>query len=357
LEIIELLLANGAEIDARGCSKRTPLYTAIETKKFKAARLLLERGADVNAQYCNYSTALDCAIRTEGLEAVLLLLEYGADINQIISETQFTGLGRAIADNREDVVNAFLEHGADINVKNSFAIRNTSLTFAFARNKMGIAKLIVNHIAKLEVAGLYVSEENLQLKNKLKDPFQPEYNSDIANSYRENLQKCHGEIKKLGKENKLLHDFLKQSDTKQLVSIWEESENLRDQLDDTKSLKEQYPEYAHILINKANDVKKEIFLHNHKPLIDVLSKHYGRNFDYMNFAGIKTFFEAHRHDLRQTLNHESVTLINFVDLEDVKIRHDPETLKVRALAETIKNNSVLDNPNTEQHQTAGLSLN
>ncbi|WP_265015189.1 hypothetical protein [Wolbachia endosymbiont (group B) of Camptogramma bilineatum] len=52
-----------------------------------------------------------------------------------------------------------------------------------------------------------------------------------------------------------------------MVDIWEKNENVRNEFDNEKGLKGKYPEYADILINKANKVKKEIFLHNQKPLI------------------------------------------------------------------------------------------
>lgn len=69
-----------------------------------------------------------------------------------------------------------------------------------------------------------------------------------------------------------LYDFLKGSNVNELVSIWEKNEDVCNNFYNQESLKEQYPEYAHILINKANKAKKEIFQHNHKPLIRVLSK-------------------------------------------------------------------------------------
>lgn len=55
---------------------------------------------------------------------------------------------------------------------------------------------------------------------------------------------------------------MRESDVNKMVDIWEKNENVRNEFDNEKGLKGKYPEYADILINKANKVKKEIFLHN-----------------------------------------------------------------------------------------------
>lgn len=46
--IIELLLKNGADVNAHNISGTTPLKLAVEGDYYDAARLLLENGADVN---------------------------------------------------------------------------------------------------------------------------------------------------------------------------------------------------------------------------------------------------------------------------------------------------------------------
>lgn len=72
----------------------------------------------------------------------------------------------------------------------------------------------------------------------------------------------------------------------------------------------------------------------------------------MAFADIKNFFKDHRNDFKQELEGEGITLINFVDFEDVAKRHT-STLKVRAFAEFVKNNTPgrnLNNPNAKEFQ-------
>lgn len=111
------------------------------------------------------------------------------------------------------------------------------------------------------------------------------------------------------------------------------NENVRDKFNDQESLQEQYPEYARILIDKANKVKKEIFLYNHKPLINALSIYYNRyDIKAMTFGDMKRFLDSHRNDFREKLGNGGITLSNFIDFEDVDKKHAPK-LKVLAFIE------------------------
>ncbi|MFP3036136.1 MAG: hypothetical protein ACEY3A_04000 [Wolbachia sp.] len=90
----------------------------------------------------------------------------------------------------------------------------------------------------------------------------------------------------------------------------------------------------------------------HRPLVDALSIHYECNFKTMTFAGIKNFFEVHSGDFKEKLGNGRITLINFVDFQDIKKRHIP-TLKVQAFekfAESSVPSGNLNNQNVEQHR-------
>lgn len=89
-------------------------------------------------------------------------------------------------------------------------------------------------------------------------------------------------------------------------------------------------------------LKSEIFLHNHKPLIDALSTHYERDFQMMKFADIKTFFQEHKDDIVLELGGIEKHLIEFVDFEDIRERHVPR-LELQAFAERVKNNAPREN--------------
>lgn len=80
--MLDLLLDNGATIDARNDIQRTPLMIAAVAGNVEAARLLLDRGADIEARELRQGdTPLILASFYGHLEIVKLLVENGADIH------------------------------------------------------------------------------------------------------------------------------------------------------------------------------------------------------------------------------------------------------------------------------------
>lgn len=82
-EIINLLLKNGAVIDSRNPSGKTPLILGIVCNRIGAVKFLLNSGADPNlvADAGKRSSPLQWAVRCGRYECAELLLENGADIN------------------------------------------------------------------------------------------------------------------------------------------------------------------------------------------------------------------------------------------------------------------------------------
>lgn len=141
---------------------------------------------------------------------------------------------------------------------------------------------------------------------------------------------------------------MKESDTSTLVSIWEKNEDICSKFDNQESLQRQYPEYAYTLINKANEIKKEISLHNYKPLIEVLSEQYKRDFHTMKFIDIETFFQEYKKDGTTLIpRNMEKHLTDFVDFEE---RHVPR-LKLYAFAGVIKNKIINESNSSSKHQT------
>ncbi len=241
IEVAKVLINKGAKVnvvDRVGC---TPLFFAIENNLVEIAKILIDKGADVNEtgeqdlspiidMVRRRRTPLHLTAKKGQVEIVKVLIDKGADVNKE-DENGRTLLHFAAEKGHVEIVKALIDKGADINkadkdedISLGFAVSNYhNRYYTNNDNHTKMVKTLVGHIAKLEAAGLHVSQDNLQLK----DSVQLEYNSDIASSYREGLRKYKEEIEKLTKEDKPLYDFLKESNINELASIWEKNEDIR----------------------------------------------------------------------------------------------------------------------------------
>ena len=80
-EITELLIANGADVNAKSLHSQTPLHNAAVYGQKDFVELLIANGADVNATKGAGGTALHSAANFGHKEVVELLITTGADVN------------------------------------------------------------------------------------------------------------------------------------------------------------------------------------------------------------------------------------------------------------------------------------
>ncbi|EXK77499.1 hypothetical protein FOQG_17796 [Fusarium oxysporum f. sp. raphani 54005] len=81
LEIVHLLLDNGADVNAQGGEYGNTLQAASHNGNLEVVQLLLDNGADVNAQGGRHGNALQAASLNSHTEVVQLLVDKGADVN------------------------------------------------------------------------------------------------------------------------------------------------------------------------------------------------------------------------------------------------------------------------------------
>lgn len=114
LDLLTMLLDEGAQIDWKDERGHTALTTAVLFDHEKVACALIERGADVNASDSLASILLLRAITFPRL--VRLLLEHGAVVNER-NEAGRTALHCAVEEGRLEVVGILLEFGSDVNAR------------------------------------------------------------------------------------------------------------------------------------------------------------------------------------------------------------------------------------------------
>ncbi|KAI9434714.1 hypothetical protein H4582DRAFT_1855816 [Lactarius indigo] len=116
VEIVWLLLENGADLDIRGYYDETPLHRASVVGFLDVVRWLLDRGVDLEAQAEDRSTALHFAASNGSLEVAEILLEYNAEVNAR-DEQGRVPLHDAALQGHLEVVRLLLKHGGSVNAR------------------------------------------------------------------------------------------------------------------------------------------------------------------------------------------------------------------------------------------------
>ncbi len=143
LGMIEMLLLEGADINAKNIQSNSPLLEAIIAEKDDAAKLLIIKGADFQRPVRGLSPLFQSARRNQR-EVVELLLAKGADIengrvlNFIVTRPDLY-----------DMAKLLIEKGADVNMKN--ANGNTPLQIAVIHGKsLRIIDLLLDNGADID---------------------------------------------------------------------------------------------------------------------------------------------------------------------------------------------------------------
>ena len=110
LEMIQVLLEYGVDVDAQNMSCGTPLGFASSGHHDdpKVARLLIEQGADPNPRNSGGCTPLHCALNNNGMKIARVLIEHGASL-EVKDDEGKTPLDLASEVQREEIMKFVLE--------------------------------------------------------------------------------------------------------------------------------------------------------------------------------------------------------------------------------------------------------
>jgi ankyrin repeat protein len=142
LEIVKLLVKEGAWINYLNGDVRNALWYATTTGKTELVKYLLEKGAYVNNSDISNMTPLMMAAVNGDSEIVKLLISYKANINMRHKDGD-TALMFAVANGRSEIANVLISAGADLNAINKQGV--TALIICAVENNIEVAKLLISN--------------------------------------------------------------------------------------------------------------------------------------------------------------------------------------------------------------------
>ncbi len=110
-KVVQLLVAHGADVNARAASGATPLFWAVMRDQKDDVKFLLDHGANPNIPDAYGNTILDCALHLGFQSEVGLLVDKGADVNAQ-DANQMRPLAYAMQANEDTAVSVLKKHGA-----------------------------------------------------------------------------------------------------------------------------------------------------------------------------------------------------------------------------------------------------
>ncbi|XP_043466930.1 ankyrin-3-like [Leptopilina heterotoma] len=159
LQIVDLLIKNGAKLNVEDFKKRTPFYVALQQNKVEVAEFLLENGARIDIPRKGGRTTLRVAIKTQNIRIVERLLKQGAMVNVRDDISRMKPIDLAASLNNIQLVELLLKYGAKMDEIDEFRDeqkyvqkRMTALHFAAKFGNLELVKLLMsNGFYKIDV--------------------------------------------------------------------------------------------------------------------------------------------------------------------------------------------------------------
>lgn len=159
IDVVEMLIEAGSDVNAKIYNGETPLYMALEAKRFNLFSLLLKNGANPNVILDKMPILIHAIIFDLPEKYALELIKYGADINakKINKET---ALMLAIERGHTKVAEKLIQKGARLNSVSELG--DTALTIAVSKKDMKTIQSLIKESEKRKVG------EKIQINKRLK---------------------------------------------------------------------------------------------------------------------------------------------------------------------------------------------
>ena len=145
-DIASLLVANDADIDAKGKDGQTALHCAARQNNVAIGRMLLAAGAEREARCQGGETPLAWAAYQGRAEFAKLLIEHGADIEAPLPDRQTTPLWHAVSQGHIDTAKVLLAGGAKTDTNLS---GRTLVHVAMQRNHSDMVRVLLREGVKV----------------------------------------------------------------------------------------------------------------------------------------------------------------------------------------------------------------
>jgi len=169
--LAKLLIEEGASIDAQDKNGWTPLHNACSLQNLPMCDLLLVQDCSVTSVTSDNTTPLHYIVRRPVhdkmdyyIDIITNIIVRGADINLQNKINREAPLHQACFRSNGEAMRILLEHGADVNLKNS--IGETVLHYAVASGKISLVKLVLDYGADVNLKS-YNNETPIEQARKM----------------------------------------------------------------------------------------------------------------------------------------------------------------------------------------------
>ncbi len=145
-EVVQILVAHGADINSRGGYEMTALHVALTNGHLDTTKWLLDHGADVTAQTLFGATPLHLAAFSGQPEVARILLEHNAQANAR-SHRGRTPLHHALMNGHLEVARLLLDHGANADARDDSG--NSLLYWAAANGSLDLIQMLLKQHAEV----------------------------------------------------------------------------------------------------------------------------------------------------------------------------------------------------------------